>query len=212
MYVCVVTKPWGNRRWNVDALGMSTILYSLPHLLLSVRREANVQWGKKETREKAFHQAGLKNQRRHQTQNRSLVKALIARGITLAEMLLQAWCWFKTPVIMGQPGWRSASLTPLVLSYNVTMHLNWKNHETLVLPYSFALNERGPSICHPCHETNRRATIAMPTDADYDITQIAVTPMGLVSQYIKQARERLLCPNTSIFSWVQSSQLAIKHF
>lgn len=46
----------------------------------------------KETREKALHQAGLKNQRRHQTQNQSLVKALIARGITLAEMLLQAWC------------------------------------------------------------------------------------------------------------------------
>lgn len=62
--------------------------------------------------EKALHQAGLRNQRRHQTQNRSLVKALIARGITLAEMLLQAWCWFKTPVIMGQSGWRSEMLTP----------------------------------------------------------------------------------------------------
>lgn len=143
---------------------------------------------KKGTREKALHQAGLRNQRRHQTQNRSLVKALIARGITLAEMLLQAWCWFKTPVIMGQPGWRSESLTPLVLSYNVTMHLKWKNHETLVLPYSSALNERGPSICHPCHETNHRATIAMPTDADYDITQIAVTPVGPESQCIKEAR------------------------
>lgn len=176
--VCLVTKPWGDQRWNVDALGMSAIPYSLPHLLHSVRREANVQ-RKKETREKAHHQAGLKNQRRHQTQNRSLVKALIARGITLAEMLLQAWCWFKTPVIMGQPGWRSESLTHPVLSYNVTMHLNWKNYETLVLSYSSAINEKGPSIWHPCHETNHSANIAMPTDTDYDITQIAETGNGL---------------------------------
>jgi len=68
----------------------------------------------------------------------------------------------------------------------------------LVLPYSSALNERGPSICHPCHETNHRATIAMPTDADYDITQIAVTPMGLVSQY-QNKPERSYFVQTHLF-------------
>lgn len=204
MHVCVCSyKTLGESEVKCRRFGheCNSVLFATSTAQCKERSKCSVK-KKKETREKALHQAGLKNQRRHQTQNWSLVKALIARGITLAEMLLQAWCWFKTPVIMGQPGWRSVSLTPPVLSYNVTMHLNWKNHETLVLPYSSALNERGPSICHPCHETNCRATIVMPTDADYDITKIAVTPMGLVSQSVKQARERLLCPNTSIFSWV----------